>query len=133
MNIVQHFYQHIPILGVGLGHKIIAASFDGIFRRAKTVKHGKTSTIQHNGEGIFANLPPTFEVMRYDSLVVDGNQLPTALKVTATTVDTNEVMGLQHENYPVFGIQFHPESIGTENGRSLIQNFIKEVKGERVQ
>jgi anthranilate synthase/aminodeoxychorismate synthase-like glutamine amidotransferase len=121
-DIIRHFYQQVPILGVCLGHQCIAHVFGGQVDRAPRLMHGKTSTIYHTGQGIFANLPRSFTATRYHSLIVN-EPLPSALKLTAFTID-GEVMGIRHRDYPIFGVQFHPESILTAEGKRLLENFI---------
>ena len=113
----------IPTLGVCLGHQGIAAAFGGRITRAPQVMHGKTSLIEHRGEGLFAGLPSPLRVMRYHSLVVDPASLPAALEVTSWT-DDGVCMSLAHREWPIFGVQFHPESIGTPEGKRLLGNFL---------
>ena len=113
----------LPILGVCLGHQAIGQTFGGEVVRAKTLMHGKTSQIRHNGKGLFAGLPDGFTATRYHSLSVERDSLPADLEVTAWA-DDGEIMGLQHRRRPVFGVQFHPESIATEGGHDLLGNFL---------
>lgn len=129
-EIVKTFYKQIPILGICLGHQVIANALDASIIQASTIKHGKTSLITHNGNGIFSYLSQPLEVMRYHSLVVDRTTLPNELKVVSTSLDDNEIMGIKHQQYPVFGIQFHPESIGTLTGKKMIRNFLEEIREE---
>ena len=125
---VQEFSGQIPLLGVCLGHQSIAQAFGGTIVRATHIMHGKTSSIRHQGEALFSNLPQPLTATRYHSLVVRQDDIPSCLKVTAWTDDEdNEIMGLQHETYPVFGVQFHPESILTESGHALLQNFLDQT------
>lgn len=121
-DVIQHFYRRVPILGVCLGHQAIAYSFGGTVGSAPRLMHGKTSTIYHGGQGIFANFPSPFTATRYHSLIVE-EPLPPVLEVTAFTT-AGEVMGLRHCDYPVFGVQFHPESILTPEGKRLLENFL---------
>ncbi|ASN07220.1 anthranilate synthase component II [Virgibacillus necropolis] len=130
MAIVQDFYQKVPILGICLGHQIIAAALGSKIKQANVIKHGKTSLITHNGSGLFSYLTQPLEVMRYHSLVVDQKTLSDELEVVATSMDDNEIMGIKHFHYPVYGLQFHPESIGTLSGKNVIQNFLKEIGKE---
>ena len=127
---VQRFAGSLPILGVCLGHQSIGAAYGGKVVRAKAVMHGKTSPIHHKGEGVFAGLPSPFVATRYHSLVV--TQVPEELEVTAWTEDEAgkmaEVMGLRHRDLPVEGVQFHPESILTQEGHALLQNFLDTVE-----
>jgi anthranilate synthase component 2 len=113
----------LPILGVCLGHQAIGQAFGGEVVRAKALMHGKTSPIHHNGKGVFAGLPNPFTATRYHSLSVKRETLPKALEITAWT-DDGEIMGFQHVSRPVFGVQFHPESIATEGGHALLANFL---------
>jgi anthranilate synthase component II len=115
----------LPILGVCLGHQAIGQAFGGVVRTAKTIMHGKISMIRHNNRGVFANLPSPFAATRYHSLAVD--QLTPALVADAWTED-GEVMGLHHASRPIFGVQFHPESIASEHGHKLLANFMAATK-----
>ena len=117
--------KSIPVLGVCLGHQGIGHTFGGKIRRAKTLKHGKTSMIKHNVTGIFNNLPNPFRATRYHSLVVDEETLPDELIISARSEDDNEIMWLKHKEYNIQVIQCHPESILTESGRKLLMNFIE--------
>jgi len=124
----------IPVLGVCLGHQGIVAALGGLVVRAPTVMHGKTSLIEHGGTGLFAGLPSPLRVMRYHSLMVERASLPASLAVTSTTAD-GVIMSVAHREWPVFGVQFHPESIGTPDGKRLITNFLREghePTGERL-
>lgn len=114
----------LPILGVCLGHQAIGQAYGGAVVRAKALMHGKTSPIHHNGKGVFAGLKNPFTATRYHSLSVKKQDLPAALEVTAWT-DDGEIMGVQHRTRPVFGVQFHPESIATECGYDLLANFLE--------
>ncbi|MDA7613938.1 aminodeoxychorismate/anthranilate synthase component II [Verrucomicrobiales bacterium] len=122
-EVVRAFGKTIPILGVCLGHQCIGQVFGGDVIRAERLMHGKTSPILHKGQSIFAGLPDSFEATRYHSLIVKRETFPEVLKITAETAE-NEIMGLQHREYPIHGLQFHPESILTENGKQLLQNFL---------
>ncbi len=113
----------IPILGVCLGHQAIGAAYGGRVVRAQEIIHGKTSPIHHSGRGVFLGIPSPFTATRYHSLVVDRDGLPGELEVTAWTHD-GVIMGLQHRQYRVFGVQFHPESIATERGMEILRNFL---------
>ena len=113
----------LPILGVCLGHQAIGQAFGGDVIRAKTLMHGKTSAIRHNGQGLFKGLTDGFIATRYHSLAVSRASLPAALDVTAWT-DDDEIMGLQHRTRPIHGVQFHPESIATQGGHDLLANFM---------
>jgi anthranilate synthase component 2 len=120
--VIREFHRRVPILGVCLGHQCIAHVFGGEVSRAPRLMHGKTSTIYHTGQGIFDNLSKTFTATRYHSLIVQ-EPLPDVLKLTAFTIE-GEVMGISHRNVPTFGVQFHPESILTAEGKRLLGNFL---------
>ncbi|MBK7381563.1 MAG: aminodeoxychorismate/anthranilate synthase component II [Ignavibacteriales bacterium] len=120
---IKYFGSRIPILGVCLGHQAIAIAFGAKVVKASELLHGKTSKIYHDGNKIFNNMPQPFTAMRYHSLIVDKNTLPDDLIVTAETSD-GLVMGIRHNNFPIEGIQFHPESILTENGKKLVKNWL---------
>jgi anthranilate synthase/aminodeoxychorismate synthase-like glutamine amidotransferase len=121
-DVIQHYYQQIPILGVCLGHQCIAYVFGGNVIRAPRLMHGKTSAIYHTGQGIFSNLSNAFTATRYHSLIVE-EPLPNPLKLMAFTIE-GEVMGIRHRDCPTFGVQFHPESILTSEGKLLLGNFL---------
>ncbi|MEM1525095.1 MAG: aminodeoxychorismate/anthranilate synthase component II [Nitrososphaerales archaeon] len=123
-QILRYMSLKIPTLGVCLGHQGIAYSFGGRIKRAKRVMHGKTSFIKHDGEGIFRGIKNPIRATRYHSLVVDKNSLPNCLKLTALALDDSEVMGIRHKVYPIEGVQFHPESILTEQGKDILKNFL---------
>ena len=120
---ITHFAGRKPILGVCLGHQAIGHAFGGRVIHAKTLMHGKTSPIEHNGAGVFAGLPNPFIATRYHSLAVERDSLPECLEVTAWTAD-GEIMGLRHRGVAVEGVQFHPESILTEHGHAMLRNFL---------
>jgi anthranilate synthase component 2 len=115
--------EDLPILGVCLGHQAIGQAYGGDVVRAKTLMHGKTSQIRHEGKGLFKDLPEGFTATRYHSLSVARDSLPADLEITAWA-DDGEIMGLQHRTRPVFGVQFHPESIATQGGHDLLANFL---------
>ncbi|HRJ71358.1 MAG TPA: aminodeoxychorismate/anthranilate synthase component II [Terrimicrobiaceae bacterium] len=121
---IRHFGGKIPILGVCLGHQSIGQVYGGDVIRADRLMHGKTSPIHHDGENVFAGLPRPFEATRYHSLIVKRDTLPACLKITAWT-EEGEIMGLAHRELPVFGVQFHPESILTSEGKNLLRNFLQ--------
>lgn len=122
--LIKELYKEIPILGVCLGHQSIGEAFGGDVVKAPAVVHGKTSEIIHEGKGIFKSIPNKFRATRYHSLVIKPETLPEVLEVTAKT-DDGVIMGVQHKHYPVFGVQFHPESIATEHGKVLLKNFVE--------
>lgn len=119
VKVVQELYRDYPILGVCLGHQSIGYAFGAKIIRAKRLMHGNTSLITHTGEGIFSGIPNPFTAIRYHSLVIDEHTLPPFLKVTALSEEDDEVMAIQHTDYPVFGVQFHPESVLSEAGLDL--------------
>ena len=123
VEVVRHFAGRIPILGVCLGHQSIGYAFGGTIVKSATLMHGKTSPILHDGEGLFAGLPNPVQATRYHSLVVERASLPEELVVTAWVAE-GEIMGMRHRTLPVWGVQFHPESILTERGKDLLQNFL---------
>ncbi len=125
IDIIRKLGPDIPILGVCLGHQGIGFAFGGKIINAKRLMHGKTSMIKHNGRGIFKDLPNPFEATRYHSLVIDPKHVPDCLEVTAKTTDDKEIMGVQHKTYPVYGVQFHPESILTKQGMNILRNFLQ--------
>jgi len=120
---IRHFAGKIPLLGVCLGHQSIGYAFGGRIVRAKSLMHGKTSPIHHDGSGVFKGLSNPFDATRYHSLVVERETFPEALRITAWTED-GEIMGLEHRELPVWGVQFHPESILTIEGKKLLKNFL---------
>jgi anthranilate synthase/aminodeoxychorismate synthase-like glutamine amidotransferase len=123
LELIRRFHTRVPILGVCLGHQAIGQAFGGTVARARRQMHGKTSPIAHDGRGVFRGLPPGFEATRYHSLVVLESSLPADLEISARA-DDGEIMGLRHRHYPVEGVQFHPESILTGQGKALLANFL---------
>jgi anthranilate synthase component II len=121
---IQYFAGKLPILGVCLGHQSIGAAFGGRIIRAQQLMHGKTSVIHTTQQGVFADLPKDFTVNRYHSLAIERSSCPAELEVTAWT-DDGEIMGVRHRSLPIEGVQFHPESILTEHGHALLNNFLK--------
>ena len=124
---IQHFAGKLPILGVCLGHQSIGAAFGGRIIRAQQLMHGKTSVIHTLQQGVFAGLPKDYTVNRYHSLAIERSSCPAVLEVTAWT-DDGEIMGVRHRSLPIEGVQFHPESILTEHGHALLNNFLKTPK-----
>jgi len=122
---IQAFSGQVPILGVCLGHQAIGQAFGGRVVRAKQVMHGKTSWIDHDGSGLFSGVPGPMEGGRYHSLVVERASLPGELRVTASSQDDGEIMGLAHRTHPTIGVQFHPESVLTPQGKKLLANFLE--------
>lgn len=125
--LIQSLYREVPILGVCLGHQAIGQALGASIVRAHNIMHGKTSMIDYKNEGLFKSITGQFEVMRYHSLVIEPSTLPNELIVIANSVDDQEIMAVQHKQYPVFGVQFHPESIGTVRGNELIEEFFKQI------
>ena len=128
MAVVERFGREIPLLGICLGHQSIGQVFGGEVVRAREVMHGKTSMIHHAGTGVFSELPEPLEATRYHSLVVERDSLPECLEVTAWTErdgEVDEIMGFRHREYPIEGVQFHPESIFTRTGHDLLRNFLE--------
>ena len=125
MDVIRRMGEKTPIFGVCLGHQAIGAVFGGSVVRAAEPMHGKTSTIEHNGRGVFTGLTGPFDASRYHSLVVSDQNLPDALEVTARTKGDGVIMGLRHRSFPVHGVQFHPESILTSEGRRILRNFLE--------
>ncbi|MEY5063419.1 MAG: aminodeoxychorismate synthase, subunit [Verrucomicrobiota bacterium] len=123
MEVIRKMGKTTPILGVCLGHQCIAEVFGGKVVRAERLMHGKTSPIRHQGKGVFAGLPNPFEATRYHSLLVEKSSVPGCLEITADT-EEGEIMGLQHREFPVHGVQFHPESILSREGKDLLRNFL---------
>jgi anthranilate synthase/aminodeoxychorismate synthase-like glutamine amidotransferase len=127
VDAIRYFTGKIPILGVCLGHQSIGEAFGGNIVPAKRIMHGKTSLIYHDNKGIYNDLPNPFEATRYHSLVIEKATLPNCLKVSAETKE-GEIMGVRHNEYPIEGIQFHPESILTQEGKRLLNNFLMVMK-----
>ncbi|MEY3710105.1 MAG: hypothetical protein RIQ67_1745 [Pseudomonadota bacterium] len=123
--LIQAAMGKIPLLGVCLGHQAIGAALGGKIIRAKTLMHGKTSEVEHTGQGVFKGLPSPMTVTRYHSLAIERDTLPAELMITAWTQD-GEIMGIQHKTYALHGVQFHPESILSEHGHAMLKNFLQE-------
>jgi len=128
LSVIEHFKAQIPILGVCLGHQVIGQSLGGKVVSADKIMHGKTSSIFHNGKGVFKGLPQGFKATRYHSLVLEIDSLPEELEITAWTLDSNgeieAIMGIKHKYHPLQGVQFHPESVLSEFGLEIINRFI---------
>jgi para-aminobenzoate synthetase component 2 len=127
---IRRFAGEVPILGVCLGHQSIGHAFGGHVVRADRLMHGKTSPIQHHGQGVFEGMPENFRATRYHSLLVERASLPECLEVTAETAE-GEIMGLRHRTLAVEGVQFHPESVLTENGRRILENFVAKTSAKQ--
>ena len=129
IDLIRHFAGKVPLLGVCLGHQAIGAAFGGSVVRAKNLMHGKTSQVEHDGQTIFRGVSSPMTATRYHSLIVAENDLPADLEVTAHTLEkdgTRVIMGLRHRRFPVEGVQFHPESVLTADGKKLVENFLKQ-------
>ena len=124
VEIIQSLYRKIPILGICLGHQSIGAAFGANIIQAKTIMHGKLSSVQHSSNHLFDTLDGPISVMRYHSLVIEESSLSDELEIIARSEDDDEIMAIKHRDYPLYGLQFHPESIATEKGNSLIQAFV---------
>ncbi|MCS7131957.1 MAG: aminodeoxychorismate/anthranilate synthase component II [Hadesarchaea archaeon] len=129
VEVVRELGERVPMLGVCLGHQVIAYAFGGRVVRARRPMHGKTSLIRHDGSELFRGVPNPFEATRYHSLIVERESLPSCLRVTAETADDyREVMGLKHRRFPIWGVQFHPESMLTPHGKLMLRNFLEVVR-----
>ncbi|PAK48780.1 aminodeoxychorismate/anthranilate synthase component II [Paenibacillus sp. 7541] len=131
LDVISHFKGSIPIFGVCLGHQAIGQAFGGKVIRAERLMHGKTSAIHHSGTSVFEGLPNPFTATRYHSLIVEKESLPDCLEITSWT-EEGEIMGLRHKDYPVEGVQFHPESIITDHGHQMLRNFLKRSAGTKA-
>lgn len=135
MEVIEHFGSKIPLLGICLGHQSMAQVYGGKIVRAREVKHGKTSPIYHNGQGVFENLPNPFIATRYHSLIIEKASLPDCFELSAWTQEdgkadgkVDEIMGIKHKKFAMEGVQFHPESILTEHGHDLLENFLRNLR-----
>ncbi len=127
IDLIRHFAGKVPLLGVCLGHQAIGAAFGGNVVRAANLMHGKTSAVEHDGKSIFREIPSPMTATRYHSLIVEEHKLPQELEISATCRDRDGrrvIMGLRHREYPVEGVQFHPESVLTEHGMNILRNFL---------
>ena len=124
-RVIREFGSRIPTLGVCLGHQCIGYVYGGEIIRAKKLRHGKTSLIKHNGTDIFKDINSPFEATRYHSLIIEDKSLPECLEVTARSLDDNVIMGVKHREHPIYGVQFHPESILTKEGMHIVKNFLE--------
>jgi anthranilate synthase/aminodeoxychorismate synthase-like glutamine amidotransferase len=131
LQVIQRFYKEKPILGICLGHQAIGAAFGETVRQAQQVYHGKTSTIRKENGRLFAGVSECFSVIRYHSLVIDRTAKLSDFRVVAWSEEDQEIMAIEHRHYPLFGIQFHPESIGTKEGPVMLANFIQLCGGEK--
>ncbi|TKI50186.1 anthranilate synthase component II [Lysinibacillus tabacifolii] len=127
VQVVQELYTKYPILGICLGHQSIGQAFGGTIEQAKNIMHGKLSALQYEQTGVFAQFEGDMEVMRYHSLIIEPSTLHEDFIITATSRDDGEIMAIQHKHYPLVGLQFHPESIGTKTGSDIVQAFLSLV------
>jgi len=136
IEVIQQLHRKIPILGICLGHQAIGHAFGATVSKAKKIMHGKISKVYHEKTELFKEFEAPLEVMRYHSLVIEKGTLPNSLQVLATSIDDGEIMAIKHKEAPLYGFQFHPESVGTESGKKLIQAFLtaigEEFLNERV-
>ncbi|MDF2902642.1 MAG: glutamine amidotransferase of anthranilate synthase [Bacillus sp. (in: firmicutes)] len=131
VEVIQAFYQVTPILGICLGHQAIGYAFGGSIKRAENIMHGKTSNVEHTGTGLFEGLPQHLEVMRYHSLVISQSTLPEELINVGFATSDHEIMAIKHYKFPTYGLQFHPESVGTIHGKKMLANFLKVIREEK--
>ena len=130
VKVIQQLHTSFPILGICLGHQAIGYSFGAKITKAEKIMHGKVSEIRHQHKAIFQSFPQNLKVMRYHSLVIRKDTLPAQFEVLATSTDDDEIMAIKHRDYPLYGMQFHPESIGTEAGSRLLKQFLIEMREE---
>jgi anthranilate synthase component 2 len=128
IKLITTYHKIYPILGICLGHQAIGYAFGASITRASQIKHGKSSTISHDGDSLFSFLAKQMKVMRYHSLVIQKGSLPSEIKALSFSMDDEEIMAIKHKDYPVFGLQFHPESIGTRDGKQILVNFLNHIK-----
>ncbi|BDH62173.1 glutamine amidotransferase [Lysinibacillus sp. PLM2] len=124
VDVVKELYKEYPIIGICLGHQSIGEAFGGEIVRARNIMHGKISALTYEKKGLFKDMDGELEVMRYHSLIIEPTTLHADLEIVATSADDGEIMAIQHKNYPVFGLQFHPESIGTKAGTKMMETFL---------
>lgn len=130
VEVIQQFYRKLPILGICLGHQAIGYAFGAKIEKAKKIMHGKVSNLKHNGSQLFQYMPQPISIMRYHSLIIQSGTLPGSFKVLARSMDDNEIMAIKHEDYPLYGLQFHPESVGTDLGKRILENFLQTIRRE---
>lgn len=131
IELVKNIYESIPIFGICLGHQIIAEALGGNIIRSNQIKHGKQSSITHTGTGPFSYLTQPLDVMCYHSFVLDQTTLPNEFNILATSLHDKEIMAIQYRDLPIYGVQFHPESIGTSNGQSILKNFFEKIEHKK--
>jgi anthranilate synthase component II len=130
VEVIQQFYRKLPILGICLGHQAVGYAFGAKIEKAKKIMHGKVSNLKHNGSQLFQYMPQPISIMRYHSLIIQSGTLPGSFKVLARSMDDNEIMAIKHEDYPLYGLQFHPESVGTGLGKKILENFLQTIGRE---
>ncbi|MBY6054204.1 anthranilate synthase component II [Cytobacillus firmus] len=130
VEVIQQFYRKLPILGICLGHQAIGYAFGAKIEKAKKIMHGKVSKLKHNGSQLFQYMPQPISIMRYHSLIIQSGTLPGSFKVLARSMDDNEIMAIKHEDYSLYGLQFHPESVGTDLGKRILENFLQTIRRE---
>ncbi|WP_163144497.1 anthranilate synthase component II [Bacillus sp. 22-7] len=130
VEVIQQFYRKLPILGICLGHQAIGYAFGAKIEKAKKIMHGKVSNLKHNGSQLFQYMPQPISIMRYHSLIIQSGTLPGSFKVLARSMDDNEIMAIKHEDYSLYGLQFHPESVGTDLGKRILENFLQTIGRE---
>ncbi|MBY0121359.1 aminodeoxychorismate/anthranilate synthase component II [Bacillus sp. S/N-304-OC-R1] len=132
IKVIQTLHKEIPILGICLGHQAIGYAFGAEITKANQIMHGKVSKLKHNGLALFEYLPQPIDVMRYHSLVISQKTLPESFQILAQSMDDHEIMAIKHFQYPLYGLQFHPESIGTNYGKKILENFLTSI-GREIQ
>jgi anthranilate synthase component II len=130
IRLIQSAFPAVPILGICLGHQLLGTAFGGKVIQAPVIRHGKVSVVSHDSQGLFSGLSQPLPVMRYHSLVLDPESLPECFEVQASALDDDSIMAVKHRDYPIFGLQFHPESIGTPDGVKLLEGFVSTLKRE---
>ncbi|CAM3649771.1 anthranilate synthase component II [Cytobacillus oceanisediminis] len=131
VEVIRNFYKEVPILGICLGHQAIGYAFGAKIEKARKIMHGKVSNLKHNGSQLFQYMPQPINIMRYHSLIIQSGTLPGSFKVLARSMDDNEIMAIKHEAYPLYGLQFHPESVGTDLGKKILENFLQTIGREK--
>ncbi|PWW17516.1 anthranilate synthase component 2 [Cytobacillus oceanisediminis] len=131
VEVIRNFYKKVPILGICLGHQAIGYAFGAKIEKARKIMHGKVSNLKHNGSQLFQYMPQPINIMRYHSLIIQSGTLPGSFKILARSMDDNEIMAIKHEAYPLYGLQFHPESVGTDLGKKILENFLQTIGREK--
>ncbi|MBT2689330.1 aminodeoxychorismate/anthranilate synthase component II [Bacillus sp. ISL-47] len=131
VEVIRNFHKKLPILGICLGHQAIGFAFGAKIEKARKIMHGKVSNLKHNGSQLFQYMPQPINIMRYHSLIIQSGTLPGSFQVLARSMDDNEIMAIKHEAYPLYGLQFHPESVGTVLGKKILENFLQTIGREK--